>query len=339
MTTYKEIFGTNIEVLASDPANPVQGQVWYNSTSNVVKGQGASTVGAWSTGSPLNTARRNMGGAGSSNSSVLAFFGLTPPSTLRTVTESYNGTSWTELNDGNTARQGGAGRGIQDSAIYAGGYDNTTEVTTTETWNGTCWTAVANLNTNKYLLAGAAQNNTAALTFGGYYPPITYLAITESWNGTSWTEVNDLNTARYVLGGSGSSTSALAFGGDGAPAGYEANTESWNGTCWTEVNDINTARIGMGSANGIDNTSALMFAGEEVIPTGGNVIAITEEWNGTCWTEVADMSTAQYSPGGGGITTSALAFGGNSPDPSPVTALTEEWNGAGSPITVTFTDS
>ena len=64
MATYKEIFGTNIEVLASDPANPVQGQVWFNSTDNVVKGFGVTGIGAWSSGSPLNTGRRSMGGAG-----------------------------------------------------------------------------------------------------------------------------------------------------------------------------------------------------------------------------------------------------------------------------------
>ena len=37
MTTYKEIRGTNIEAVASDPSNPVEGQVWYNTTTNVVK--------------------------------------------------------------------------------------------------------------------------------------------------------------------------------------------------------------------------------------------------------------------------------------------------------------
>ena len=58
MATYKEIKGTEIEVLASDPSNPVEGQVWYNSTSNVLKGQAAtSTVGAWATGGSLNTGR------------------------------------------------------------------------------------------------------------------------------------------------------------------------------------------------------------------------------------------------------------------------------------------
>ena len=31
MTTYKEIHGTKVEVRDDDPANPVNGQVWYNS--------------------------------------------------------------------------------------------------------------------------------------------------------------------------------------------------------------------------------------------------------------------------------------------------------------------
>jgi hypothetical protein len=56
MSTYKEIAGTNIEVLSSDPANPVEGQVWYNSTSNTVKANFINP-GSWATGGALNTAR------------------------------------------------------------------------------------------------------------------------------------------------------------------------------------------------------------------------------------------------------------------------------------------
>ena len=54
MATYKEIKGTQIEVLASDPSNPVEGQVWYNSTSNVLKGQSVTSAGSWATGGSLN---------------------------------------------------------------------------------------------------------------------------------------------------------------------------------------------------------------------------------------------------------------------------------------------
>ena len=37
MATYKEISGFNIKSLASDPANPLEGEMWYNSTSGTLK--------------------------------------------------------------------------------------------------------------------------------------------------------------------------------------------------------------------------------------------------------------------------------------------------------------
>ena len=58
MATYKEIKGTQIEAVATDPSNPVEGQVWYNTTSNVLKGLKVLATGSWATGGNLNTARR-----------------------------------------------------------------------------------------------------------------------------------------------------------------------------------------------------------------------------------------------------------------------------------------
>jgi hypothetical protein len=88
MSTYKEIAGTNIEVLSSDPANPVEGQVWYNSTSNTVKANFINP-GSWATGGAMNTARRALGDTGI-QTAALAFAGRSP---YVTATESYNGTN------------------------------------------------------------------------------------------------------------------------------------------------------------------------------------------------------------------------------------------------------
>ena len=70
MATYKEIKGTQIEVLASDPSNPVEGQVWYNSTSNVLKGSIITAAGAWSSVNNLNTDRYAGGGAGTTTAGL-----------------------------------------------------------------------------------------------------------------------------------------------------------------------------------------------------------------------------------------------------------------------------
>ena len=54
-------------------------------------------------------------------------------------------------------------------------------------------------------------------------------------------------------------------------------------------------------------------------------VAANEYWNGTTWTELADLNTARRSPGGGGTAyTTALCFGGYT---TGVVAITEEWNG------------
>ena len=126
----------------------------------------------------------------------------------------------------------------------------------------------------------------------------------------------------------------LAFGGatPGATSGT-AETESWNGSSWTEVSDLNTARRNVGSA-GISNTSALCFGGQ-LVPSP--VTAVNELWNGSTWTETTDLSTAREQLGSAGIQTSAIAFGG-APFPS-VSVATEEFTGAGTNNTVTFTVS
>jgi len=45
MATYIGIKGIEIQTIAGDPANPVEGQVWYNSTTSTLKGyNGTSNV-------------------------------------------------------------------------------------------------------------------------------------------------------------------------------------------------------------------------------------------------------------------------------------------------------
>jgi hypothetical protein len=57
MATYKGIKGFSIQNLSADPSNPIEGEMWYNSTSNVWKVEELTTAGAWATGNNMNTAR------------------------------------------------------------------------------------------------------------------------------------------------------------------------------------------------------------------------------------------------------------------------------------------
>ena len=90
MATYKDLKGTNIQVISSDPTYPIDGQVWYDSTNNVLKGNKGAPVAAWTTTNSLNNARYGLGGAGT-QSSALAIGGNPPATPYGAETESYNG--------------------------------------------------------------------------------------------------------------------------------------------------------------------------------------------------------------------------------------------------------
>jgi hypothetical protein len=68
MADYINIYGQDILAVASDPANPTVGQIWYNTTSNTLKGGGVTTVGSWATGNNMNTARQELAGCRYTNS-------------------------------------------------------------------------------------------------------------------------------------------------------------------------------------------------------------------------------------------------------------------------------
>ena len=84
---------------------------------------------------------------------------------------------------------------------------------------------------------------------------------------------------------------------------------------------LNTARFDVGGSG--TYTNALGFGGNT--PPGYS--AANESWDGSSWTEVADLNTARrVLTGAGASNTAAIAFGGFEPSTS---AATEEWNGDG----------
>ena len=317
MATYKQIQGTAVQNYTNDPENSIKGQVWYNETDGNWKVSSVTTAGSWSTGGNLNTARYIAHNGAGTQTAGLVFGGFYP---IKSNTESYNGSSWTEVNDLNTARGASAAGGTQTSSLIGAGDILTGVTAATESWNGTSWTNVSSLNTARRYLAGGIESGTAGVAFGGLIPPGSALGNTELYNGSSWTEVNDLNTARRSLAGVGTSTAGLAMGG--YVAGNVANTETWNGTSWTEVADQNSA--GGGAGFGTQN-SALKSQGT----------TSTEIWNGSTWSPDTVTNTNLSNRSGLGTTSAGLLAGGEAPD----SAATEEWIGAGLTVTKTITTS
>ena len=76
----------------------------------------------------------------------------------------------------------------------------------------------------------------------------------------------------------------------------------------------------MAAATGSSQTAGLIFGGDSRPRTG--VLSVTEEWNGTAWSEQNDLSTARMYLAGFGIQTAALAVGGTG-----LSAATEGYDG------------
>ena len=336
---------TNAIVAGGSTSGPGTGTV-----TNVEQWNGSS----WTETGDLNKAKTDGGASGTYTAGVI-FGGFTMPVSpayaILDETETWNGSAWTEVNDLNSTRYTNPGaKGGTSTSSLTWGRANQSPLAIVESWDGTNWTEVGDLNTGRES-PGGAGTQTAALAFGGT-PPV--MGNTEAWDGSSWTEVSDLATARSQVGSSGTTqTAALAFGGNS----YKASTETWTVTpsalfqqsaegqlffnstanvfketlsdipaaTWASAPSINTTRWGMGSAaRGTDGTNenALIFGGG----TPPAATALTEEWNGSAWSEDNDLNTARKDTTGFGATyTSAVCAGGNTP---PRRAQTETWNGS-----------
>ena len=311
-------------------ADAITGDFYYNSTTGQFKtvNTGGAPIGTWASGGAMNSAKRLQGGSGSSNTAALVFGGRQIPGTNVTETESYDGTSFTEVADLSRTNEKAyiAGAGTQTAALAIGGAPPGV-LGLTEQWNGSAWTEVADLNRGP-----AGPQSTAYGAGSGSYTSALYSSSdeggnlndrVESWNGSSWTEVSEVNTARsYATQAGTDNTSAILAGGYSTT--NVANVETWDGSSWSEITDINTARMRLSSGMQGSTESMLIFSGYTT-----DSVANTENWNGSTWTEVNDMATARRSGTGSGVSTSAFQAGGQTGPSAPtVLANNEEFTAA-----------
>lgn len=321
MANYKEIHGQKVQAVSSDPANPIAGQVWYNTTTNLLKYKAPIGAGSWATGGNLNSGRRSGASFGTQSASLYVGGRFAPGPGRTAFVESYNGSSWSEVADIPAIKDRLRGAGTTSAGLVFGGEPETAD---TQTWNGSSWTEVNNLNTARHdHMSGGVQSS--ALAFGGEVAPSnTTIGNTESWNGTSWSEVADLNTAREQGGGCGTSnTESICFGGGTAPSvptGF-TNTETWNGSSWTETADLNVIKVYGG---GFGATPSAVACGS--YSPSPSVWADVEEWNGSSWAEVNNLANGRYfTNGGSGTGSLGLLAGGQAGPGTPNMNNTEEW--------------
>ena len=172
------------------------------------------------------------------------------------------------------------------------------------------WATGGNMVTGRGQM-GCTGTQTAAVIAGGIPSSKNNC---ETYNGSAWTEANDLNTGVQYNILFGTQTAAINTNGVGPSGSANSdNTEVWNGTSWTtSPADLNTGREKVAAANQGTTTAGCVFAGQTDTPYPPTLSYITkqESWNGTAWTEEADVNTGRAAGGGGGTATAAILTGG-----------------------------
>jgi len=314
---------------------------------------------SWAEGNNLTTGRLYIGGTGTQTAG-LAFGGRTPPSTKVTLSEEYNGTSWAEGGDIPTGLDAMSGCGTQTAALGIGGQPPASNVV--NTYDGSSWTNTGdNINQARYA-GSSCGTTTAALFVGGYTPGVedvveeydgsSWTEVTDMptasqggamsgiqtaalhfggsppgvhcdyYDGVSWAEQGSLSTGRIFLGGTPAGTSRVALAYGGGDGTTEAETEEFNYStlasgAWASGGDLNTARGIMASAGSA--TAGLCISGQT---TGGGTTVNVEKYDGSSWTEVANVQAANEYLTGFGSNTVALKTGGLTPG----TDDTETWD-------------
>ena len=333
MADYININGNNIPIRASDPSNPIVGEIWYNSTTNLLKGQALSTSGTWSTSGTMNTGRGQASGLGTLTAGLAA--GTQSPTPNQVLTEEYDGSTWSVGGNLNDGRADLNTFGVQTAGIAAAGDDfpNSPRGTTAaEEYNGSTWTSINPTIGGSYEGGGGAATGTqtSALIVGGRTSPATSLTnVTQEYDGTSFssgTNYPSVVQGSSVFGATG--TTAISAGGDSTNPGTTLITSafSYDGSTWASINSPTGATTqGVGSGT---NTVGLIFGGTN----GISAQTQTETFDGTCFAADTNMANARQFFAGGKVSgTSTFAASGPP-------GATENYAGAG-PETVTISSS
>ena len=310
MANLKELRGNKIIGLTADPSNlsDYEGQIWYNTTDQLLKTVIGSSTGVWTAGGLMNAVRSGLAGAGTQTAG-LAISGrmrLYNGTRRQELTEEYDGSSWTAGGNLSSARINHSGAGTQTAGLAFGGDASPGRSSATEEYNGTSWTAGGNLSEAKAYFAGAGTQ-TAGLSIGGILQGAGGATSgSEEYNGSSWTAGGNMSSARVDHGGAGTQTAALVFGGESAGSPFPATrvdtnvTEEYNGTSWTSGGNMSTT---FGFVRGFGTqTAALGFGNADTD------FATSEEYNGSSWTAGGTLIAGRLDAGAG-TQNAGLGFG------------------------------
>ncbi len=274
---------------------------------NVMEGDvvGEFGPGIWSTASgAISISTSGPASAGSQGAGLIAggYVGNFVSNGGLSITNIFNGSTWSISGNLNTPRLHLAGAGSQHAALANGGTTNSsTAFSTSELFNGSAWTSGNNLALIRSVLSGIGTQS-AALVAGGLSTSSGAYNSVELFNGTTWsTSAATLSIGKSGMGGAGSQSACLVVGG--TTGSLASSTELFNGTAWSMSGLISVAKQQVAAAGSLAST---IIAGGS---TGVNV-KLSELFNGSAWSSGASMALARVASGSGGSPGASFVAGG-----------------------------
>jgi len=229
--------------------------------------------------------------------------GLNKGGTEKTVTEHWNGTSWTTIPSPNVGSGPNADNALNGAAaiatndVWAVGYwlNGAVFQTLAEHWNGSTWSVVPTPSpgTEGNSLVGVAATSPTDVWAVGYQFGAVRQALIEHWDGSSWSLVPGVSPGSESTGLLGvaalSPTDVWAVGYQDNGAGYRTLVEHWDGSTWSVVPSVDPG-TGDATLSGVvalapDDVRAVGFYTE-----GNKLLTLTERWDGTGWSVVSSPS-------------------------------------------------
>lgn len=269
-------------------------------------------------------------------------------STVNTLAEVWNGTSWSIQPTPNPAsNQVSVLTSVSCSSANAcaavgysgdfGGFDSV--LTLAEAWNGTSWSIQPTPNptspNHAYLTSVSCTSPSACIavgTAGGFEP------VAEAWNGTSWS-LQKPPAPAGATGGILSGVSCTSASACTAVGNYQNGlgthillAETWNGTAWSIQPTPVPAGASRSYLNGVFCLSAsrCTAVGNYQSGTGAHV-TLAEAWNGTSWSIQATPNPPALRSGLSAVTCLSAglctAVGGQTSRYQVQTPLALAWNG------------
>jgi hypothetical protein len=229
-----------------------------------------------------------------------------PASTPGTLTEHWDGATWTAVPSPNATTGYNELYGVAAIATddaWAVGYHNIANYGSEKSmalhWDGASWSIVrsANIGPNANILRGVAavsSNDVWAVGLGNSTSNQSGRPLVEHWDGSAWSLAMTPKTGQAFAELEAVSVIAPNDVWAVGIAGGKTLTEHWNGSAWRIIPSPN----GPGGRGGLTSVSAT--APTDVWAVGAsNGKTLTEHWDGSAWKVVASPN--------GSLPTSSLA--------------------------------